>query len=110
MSCEIKKIKNAIVINLSGEIDQYVAAMIKSKIDVEIEESGKKKVIMDLSGVSMMDSSGIGLIIGRYKIASALGASLVLCGGDEPVRKVVTLSGIEKIIPYYKTVDEAKEV
>lgn len=110
MGCKIKKQSGVLYIYLSGELDQYAAAMIKSKIDVEIEESTEKKVIFDLSGVSMMDSSGIGLIIGRYKLATTLGIKIAVCGGNESVKKVITLSGIEKIIPYYNKVEEAKEV
>ena len=109
MGTEIKKYKNALAIFLSGELDQYEASIIKSKMDVEIQESEKKNVIIDLADVSMMDSSGIGLIIGRYKLVCSLGKELVLSGGSESIRKVITLSGIEKIVPYYKTADEASK-
>ena len=109
MGTETKKYKNALAIFLSGELDQYEAAVIKSKLDVEIQESEKKNVIIDLADVSMMDSSGIGLIIGRYKLACSLGKEIVLSGGSESIRKVIALSGIEKIIHYYKTADEASK-
>ena len=57
-----------------------------------------------------MDSSGIGLIIGRYKNVKATGGKTALCGATECVEKVIRLSGIEKIVPMVKTYDEAEAI
>lgn len=102
-----KNMKNSLLVCLSGELDQYAAADLKSKIDVEIQVAKKRNLIIDLSGVTLMDSSGIGLIVGRYKIIHSLGGRLVICGANEYVDKMITLSGIKKIIPLYKNANEA---
>ena len=107
MAKQFTTYKNAAAVFLSGELDQYAAADLKSKIDVEIEASGKKNLIIDLSEVSFMDSSGIGLIIGRYKMLRPLGGSVAVCGANESVRRVIELSGLERLIPYYDTAEEA---
>ena len=99
--------KNAAHVLLSGELDQYAAAALKNKIDIEVEESGKNNLIMALTDVNFMDSSGIGLIIGRYKVLRPLGGSVAVCGANPGVRRVIELSGIEKLIPYFNTADEA---
>lgn len=99
--------KNAAHVLLSGELDQYAAAALKNKIDIEVEESGKNNLIMDLTDVNFMDSSGIGLIIGRYKVLRPLGGGVAVCGANPGVRRVIELSGIEKLIPYFSTADEA---
>ena len=100
-------LKNAVAVHLEGELDQYLAAEVKSRIDIEMENAEKKNLIIDLEGVSLMDSSGIGLILGRYKILKSLGGGIAICSANESVRKVLKLSGIEKIIKYYENIDEA---
>ncbi len=102
-----KNMKNSLLVSLSGELDQYAAADLKSKIDIEIQIAQKKNLIIDLSRVSLMDSSGIGLIVGRYKIIHSLGGKLAICGANEYVEKMIALSGIKKIIPSYKNAEEA---
>ena len=105
-----KKMKNSLLVYLSGELDQYAAADLKSKIDLEIQITQKRNLIIDLSGVTLMDSSGIGLIVGRFKIIHSLGGLLAICGANEYVDKMITLSGIKKIIPSYKNADEADKM
>lgn len=109
MKRQFEKRKNALAVFLTGELDQYAASELKSKIDVEMENSGKKNLIIDLSGVSLMDSSGIGLIVGRYKNLKPLGGRVCVSGGKNGVKKVVELSGITKIIPYFDDVNQADE-
>lgn len=107
MKRQFEKTKNALVVFLAGEIDQFAASELKSRIDVEMENSGKRNLIIDLSGVSLMDSSGIGLIVGRYKNLKPLGGKVVVSGGKNGVKKVVELSGITKLIPYFEDVEKA---
>ena len=101
--------KNSLVVELQGEIDQYAAAELKESIDLEIESSPKKNLIFDLKKVTMMDSSGIGLIVGRYKIITSLGGKMVLCGASESVSKMIKLSGIEKVLQMHKNLAEAEK-
>ena len=101
--------KNALIIRLCGEIDQYAAAELKSSIDIEIENSSKKNLIFDLGDVELMDSSGIGLIVGRYKLITSLGGKMALCNAPKSVLKMIKLSGIEKVVKTYKTLSEAEK-
>ena len=107
MSNRFTVLRNAVAVHLEGELDQYLAAEVKSRIDIEMENAEKKNLIIDLTDVTLMDSSGIGLILGRYKILKSLGGSLSVCCANDSVRKVLKLSGIEKIIKYYENIDEA---
>ncbi len=101
--------KNAIIISLYGEIDQYAAAELKGRIDVEIQSSLKRNVIIDLKKVEMMDSSGIGLIVGRYKLTTSLGGKFAVCNADSNIRRMLELSGITKVIKYCNTLTEAEK-
>ena len=107
MAKQFENVKNALVVRLKGEIDQCAASEIRDNIDIEIMNSSKKNLIIDLEGVTLMDSSGIGLIVGRYKTVRNLGGNLLLSGGNSYVRKMIDLSGIGKIITMYKSIPEA---
>ena len=67
-----------IVFKITDEIDDHSVQMIRRKVDYEIERYMPKKIVFDFDSVTFMDSAGIGLIIGRYKFARMLGASLEL--------------------------------
>ncbi len=107
MKLEFTMYSQSLAVKLFGELDQHACSQIKHKIDVEIENAGKRNLIFDLSGVDMMDSSGIGLMIGRYKKLRSIGGKVVASGASGGVRRVIDLSGITKIIPLYQVVDEA---
>ena len=101
-----KNMKNSLLVSLSGELDQYAAADLKSKIDIEIQAAQKRNLIIDLSKVSLMDSSGIGVIIGRYKKISSEGGKVSVVNVNDRVKKIFNLSGMNKIINIYDTYEE----
>jgi len=109
MAKQFETVKNALVVYLSGEVDQYAAAELKEKIDIEIENSPKRNLIFELSEVSLMDSSGIGLIVGRYKIVNALGGKVLICGGSKSIKKMIELSGIGKIVKSFENLEIAEK-
>lgn len=109
MPKQFENVKNALVVYLAGEVDQYAAAQMKERIDIEIENSVNHNLIFDLSEVSLMDSSGIGLIVGRYKLINSLGGKVLLCGGSEMINKMIVLSGIGKIVNICKNLEEAQK-
>ncbi|MBE5819603.1 MAG: STAS domain-containing protein [Clostridiales bacterium] len=86
-------------INITEEIDHHSVEKIRQKIDYEIELHMPKEVIFDFKGVNFMDSAGIGMIIGRYKIISMLNGKIKLINVNRFVKKIFEMSGILKIIP-----------
>ena len=79
MLCYEKK-KNALIVRLSGELDHSAASAMRRELDALIAQTEAKKLIFDLNGLQFMDSSGIGLIIGRYKLMARRGGSVaVVC-------------------------------
>ncbi len=82
---------------LEGELDHHAAAPIREQIDAEIEQHRPKKVVIDFAELSFMDSSGIGLVMGRYKAASSVGATLAVRNVSAQTYKVMRLSGIDRI-------------
>lgn len=83
-----------------GELDEYSSSNVKRIIDkVVYSNSTSSKVIFDLSGVTFMDSTGIGLLIGRYKTLKELNIPTFITGTNVSTEKVIQLSGLYKIMP-----------
>jgi len=81
-----------------GEIDHHSAKVIKKRIDSELFITRPKAIFLDMSNVDFMDSSGLGLILGRYKTATELGCEFYVCDPTPAVSKIIKLAGCEKII------------
>ena len=88
-----------LVFKITDEIDDCNVQKIRRKADYEIERYMPKKVIFDFDSVTFMDSSGIGLIIGRYKFTNMLGGKLEVANLTQNVKKIFEMSGILKLIP-----------
>ena len=85
---------------LSGEMDECSAPSAREICDRLIEENSTvKKIVINLSEVAFMDSTGIGFLIGRYKKASRLSISLYIENPDFAADKILNLSGIYSLIP-----------
>lgn len=82
---------------LEGELDHHAARQIREQLDVQLKRGGIKLCVLDFSGVSFMDSSGIGLIIGRYQLMEGLGGTLRLTNPTERVRRMMLLAGIQRL-------------
>ena len=95
---EIEKKGDTLVVTLCGEIDHHSAVSIRNKIDNEICESGARKTVLDLSSINFMDSSGLGLIMGRYALMQRLGGELTLKNPNERVLKIFELAGLGRLI------------
>ncbi len=98
---------NSLIMTISGEIDHRYAVRIRNEADRRIVTYPDKHFVIDLTNVTFMDSSGIGVIIGRYKLIKSFGTSLSIVSTNPTLEKILSMSGIEKIIPIHKTLKEA---
>lgn len=101
-----RKEDKQLVFKINEDIDECCVQKIRRKLDNEIERYMPKEIIFDFSNVTFMDSAGIGLLIGRYKLANMLGGKVEVANITTPVRKIFEMSGILKIIPETKNVKE----
>ena len=99
MESKFLKEDRQLIFKMDEEIDECEVQKIRRKLDNEIERYMPKEVIFDFSNVSFMDSAGIGLIIGRYKLANMLGGEVRVANVTAPVKKIFEMSGMSKIIP-----------
>lgn len=98
----IKKDK-LLYLKITEEIDHHSCEKIKKRSDYEIQIHIPKKVIFDFENVNFMDSSGIGMIIGRYKLVSMFGGKTSMVNVKPSIKKVFEMSGILKLIPIEET-------
>ena len=110
MHLKFEKYNDVLIVYLLGELDHHNAEALRVKIDDRIDRDEIKKVILNFSAVSFMDSSGIGAVIGRYKKINSRGGTLCVVNVDERINRVFELSGLYKIIKQYKNIDEALKV
>ena len=99
MKISYQKADKQLFVEITEEIDHHVAEKIRRKVDDEITRYMPRKTIFDFSRVSFMDSAGIGMIIGRYKMMKLIGGSLEIVNVSKTVRRILEMSGINKIIP-----------
>ena len=83
---------------LSGEIDHHSAAELRSTIDEAVEHAYPEVLVLDFGGVTFMDSSGIGLVMGRWKLMRDISGRVVIENAPKAIKKVMKMSGIEKLI------------
>ena len=83
---------------LSGEIDHHSCIQIRQDVDAEILKTHPNEIVLDFGKVTFMDSSGIGLIMGRYKLASGYGAQVTVTEASGYLRRVMRLAGLDSIV------------
>ncbi len=96
-----------LIVSISGELDHHASDHIRQKVDGEMVKATTKNVVFDFSKVSFMDSSGIGVIIGRFKNIQKLNGKIAVVNPGVQIKKIFEMSGMLKIIPVYDDLDTA---
>ena len=89
--------KNCLTVKISGEIDHHTALLYRIQIDERLKKAHPKKLVLDFSNVTFMDTSGIGLILGRFKLSKTLGVKMKVVKIPEKMKKIVVLSGLQSM-------------
>ncbi len=92
-----------LVIHVGGEIDHHSAVVVRTGIDEKLAAERPQKVMLELSGVDFMDSSGLGLIMGRYALVKKYGGSLSVLDPSPAVVKIIKLAGMERMVSILRT-------
>lgn len=93
-------------VNLSGEIDQHTAIEIRAEIDKAIDNYKPQNLILNFKDVSFMDSSGVGLIMGRYKKLATCGGKLIIVDLPRSCERIISMSGITKVLDIKENTNE----
>lgn len=97
------------LVYLEGELDHHNAGGVRAKIDEFAAAFCPERAVLDFGGVSFMDSSGIGLVMGRYKLLQTFGCTLELRNLSPHAYKVMRLAGVENIAVLKKGREESKD-
>lgn len=98
MNIEFIESGQALTIKLIGDLDHHGADENRNKIDEKIKDENINKIIIDFQKLDFIDSSGIGFVIGRYKIVRKRNGIIEIINANKKVRKILDMSGIGKII------------
>ena len=90
--------RRTLVVKIQSDLEHHLAVQIRRTVDAKIKSSNAINIIFDFGMVDFMDSSGIGMLMGRYKMTNILGGKVVVYGVKKQVRRIIDMSGIDKII------------
>ena len=99
MKVRHKTENHTLYVSLVGELDESCAAEVRTALDGLLAQEAVSKMVLDFAGVSFMDSTGIGMLLGRYKKCKALGIPILVRSPQTVVDKLLLLSGIYEIMP-----------
>ena len=85
-------------IKLSGDIDHHQAAGYREQLDALLDEYMPSKVVIDLSAVDFMDSSGLGLVLGRYRIQQERGGTLEVKNPAPRIKQILSMAGVDRYV------------
>lgn len=107
MKIQCEKINRTLLVKLYGEIDHHYTEEIRDKIDREFSKMGCQNILFNFEEVSFMDSSGIGMIIGRYKNTHEKGGQTLAFGLENNAKRIFDMSGLKKLITCFETKEQA---
>lgn len=87
-----------LTVPIDGELDHHVARPLRERIDRRLYETRPTVLRLDFSAVSFMDSSGLGLIMGRLSVVRELGGSLTVRNPSDAISRIIHLAGMDKIL------------
>ena len=106
MECTYLPKDKVLTLKITEEIDEHTTEKMRRKIDNEITRFLPRIVIFNFSNVTFMDSAGIGMLLGRYKVVRMLGGTIEIININRQVKKLFEMSGILKIIPVTDNLEE----
>ena len=100
MNVVIYNNNNRCLVELRGELDHHNASCARMNIDIAIDSKCPSELYMDFSGVTFMDSSGIGLVMGRYRMLHEYGGTLYIANCSPSISRVMHISGMNKLATF----------
>ena len=110
MECTYVPTEKTLKLKVTEEIDEHTTENLRRKMDNEIARFMPRKVLFDFSNVTFMDSAGIGMLLGRYKLINMLGGELEIINVNRQIKKLFEMSGISKIISVSNNIEEQRRL
>jgi len=103
MEMELRQIRNTLLVRIKGEMDMVIADRLRKEIDRKLDGKKVINLVINMEKVTFIDSSGLGVILGRYKKISGLNGKMYIVGASPSVSKILMFSGINKLISMYNS-------
>lgn len=107
MQIELEMHRHVLLVRIEGELDHHTADQLRTAIETELNRDIATVVLLSLAGLTFMDSSGLGVILGRYRRLSQRGGTLAACCLTSQVQRIFELSGLTRILTIYATEAQA---
>ncbi|MBQ9886410.1 MAG: anti-sigma factor antagonist [Lachnospiraceae bacterium] len=102
-----RRYRDVLVIGLPPEVDHHSSQGMKETAGTYIKNGHVRYVIFDFKNTSFMDSAGIGMLLGQYKLMNAVHGSVAVCSVDRRINRILDMSGIYQIARRYESIEEA---
>lgn len=109
MTIEFKLVNRTLVVVLEGELDHHTCVEIRQTVDREYQKKRARNLLFDFARVDFMDSSGIGMLMGRYRSVMICGGEVGLYNVSPEAQKILAMSGIYKLMKTYESKQAALE-
>lgn len=107
MDLQLELLGKNLIVRISGELDLVVADEFRLKVEKALDDHPVQNILINMSKVDFIDSSGLGVILGRYKRISLTGGKIALAVLKPQVKRILELSGLLKIMEQYDSEEEA---
>lgn len=102
--------QDVLVVRLKGELDHHTAEELRTKVDGVLRDERIRHIVLSLAGCTFMDSSGIGVILGRYKQILARSGEMIVCSLNPTIYRIFEMSGLFKVIKFRENETEALHI
>ncbi len=102
--------QDVLIIRLRGELDHHTAEELRSKVDDLLKDKSIHHIVLSLTDLTFMDSSGIGVILGRFKQIAARSGEMVVCSINPTIYRIFEMSGLFKVIKFRANEAEALQI
>ncbi|MDO7905126.1 anti-sigma F factor antagonist [Paenibacillus sp. JX-17] len=102
LQVEMEHHRGVLIVRLTGELDHHTADLVRLQMDEAIQRRQCEHVVLSLNGLQFMDSSGLGVILGRYKLIKQKGGKMAVCDVNPSIYRLLEMSGLFKIMPIYE--------
>ena len=106
LTIEVRDQAGWTVFDVAGELDLYTAGRLKERLRA-LSDQGRHRLVVNLERVEFMDSTALGVLIGARRRAREHDGEVVLAGPVDPVRKVLSITGLDRVFPIRDSVDQA---
>lgn len=104
---DLEKREDILCVRLDGELDHHSAIELREEVDTAIKNLSLSNILLNLERLTFMDSSGLGVILGRYNQVKSLGGEMVVCCVNPQVKRLFEMSGMHKIVQVTANEDDA---